>query len=618
MKADVKRKYYFESINFPVIIEKFQSVDEQDRPDGIILVDDIVYMVEHFQISPYLTEQGDDMLQKSMKSNNTKKLGNEVSLINSDDNWEDCLLENWLTAFLRNFTNHMSKYQEYVKNAKDRYPDKPCKLLIVVEDNSNSVVTDKNLCILDILEFVEKILSYPQIDGVITFKTSPLGDSVVAKDRTQLEADKEGGKLKRMAYCDFMMLLEKVGGIQGLTVEDRMSMKDQIFHFLANLKETAVLEDSIQVEKYENSGQQSYEEMIHSIVVPATLSQEEMLKCYQPLTSFLQTEVPEKLYRFRRCDEKSISAFDQDQLWFSPGCKMNDDFDALLHFDKETIKTGLKAALENQQFLSALESIGQGTEIPPSIQNQFPAEMLDSFRKTIASMDQSTLIAALKQFYNFFANQIDINDITVQQVIRKTIKFACFSEEIGSAAMWGYYADSGRGFALSYDFRNGNYTKCNACPTRTQCPKYKNCLLMPVIYGDNCFDATQYATWLFQQEAIQKMLADRNILPLYPLSQNISPCPDLFMANKILLHKASAWSHEREWRLTCQCNSPEFNTQEFSCAEKKPTAVYLGQNISLIYEKILRHIAVDKGIPVYKMQIQQDSPLYKLYPEKIS
>ena len=80
---------------------------------------------------------------------------------------------------------------------------------------------------------------------------------------------------------------------------------------------------------------QTYSEMIHGIVVSATLSQEEMFKCYQPLTDFLQAETPEKLYRFRRCDEKSISAFDQDQLGFSPGYKMNDDFDALLHFNKE-------------------------------------------------------------------------------------------------------------------------------------------------------------------------------------------------------------------------------------------------------------------------------------------
>lgn len=44
----------------------------------------------------------------------------------------------------------------------------------------------------------------------------------------------------------------------------------------------------------------------------------------------------------------------------------------------------------------------------------------------------------------------------------------------------------------------------------------------------------------------------------------------------------------------------------------------LFQNISPIYEKILRHIAIEKSIPVYKMQIWQDNPVYKLYPEKMS
>ena len=285
---------------------------------------------------------------------------------------------------------------------------------------------------------------------------------------------------------------------------------------------------------------QAYSEMIHDIVVPATLSQEEMLKCYQPLTDFLQAKTPEKLYRFRRCDEKSISAFDQDQLWFSPGYKMNDDFDALLHFNKENIKSELKSLLENDQFRTAFQAIGEGAKTPAHIQNLLSAEMLEAIRKNIAQMDEATMDTAMNQLYNFFANLIDANDVVVRQIVQKTIKFACFSETIESAAMWGYYADSGCGFALSYDFRNGGYTVCNSCVTGNQCPSYKSCLLAPVIYGDTCFDATKYAAWLFQQEAILKMLADRNALSLYSYLQNIVPCPDLFMPTKVLLHKANA------------------------------------------------------------------------------
>lgn len=363
---------------------------------------------------------------------------------------------------------------------------------------------------------------------------------------------------------------------------------------------------------------QTYSEMIHGIVVPATLSPEEMFKCYQPLTDFLQVETPERLYRFRRCDERSISAFDQDQLWFSPGYKMNDDFDALLHFNKENIKSELKSFLENDQFRTAFWDIGEGAEVPVHIQNLLSFEMLEALRKNIAQMDESTMSTSLNQLYDFFVEQIDANDIAVHEIVQKTIKFACFSEAIESAAMWGYYADSGCGFALSYDFRNGGYTICNSCLTGNLCPSYKSCLLAPVIYGDTCFNATRYATWLFQQRAIFKILADKNATSFYSYLQNIVPCPDLFMPTKILLHKASAWGHEREWRLTCNCNSSDFNQQEFSWAKKKPTAVYLGRKISPIYEKILRHIAVDKNIPVYKMQIRQDDSEYRLYPEKIS
>ena len=363
---------------------------------------------------------------------------------------------------------------------------------------------------------------------------------------------------------------------------------------------------------------QAYSDMIHNIVVPATLSQEEMIGRYQPLTDFLQAETPERLYRFRRCDENSIAAFDQDQLWFSLGCNMNDDFDAMLYFDKESIKSELKTFLKSEQFRTAFRAIGAGAEVPAHIQNLLPPQMIEAVCNNIAQLDEVTMGTSMNQLYDFFINQIDSNDIAVREIIQKTIKFACFSEAIESAAMWGYYADSGRGFALSYDLRNGGYTMCNSCLTANLCPSYKSCLLAPIIYGDACFNATTYATWLFQQKAILKMLADRNALPIYSSLQNIVPCPDLFMATKVLLHKASVWGHEREWRLTCQCNSPEFNQQEFSWAKKKPTGVYLGRKISPIYEKMLRHIAVEKSIPVYKMQIQRNDPLYRLCPEQIS
>ena len=61
-----------------------------------------------------------------------------------------------------------------------------------------------------------------------------------------------------------------------------------------------------------------YKNIIHSVVVPASLSREEQNKRYQPFFEFLQAEMPEKLYRFRSCTEWTIDEFDQNKLGFAP------------------------------------------------------------------------------------------------------------------------------------------------------------------------------------------------------------------------------------------------------------------------------------------------------------
>ncbi|MCI9331284.1 MAG: DUF2971 domain-containing protein [Oscillibacter sp.] len=335
---------------------------------------------------------------------------------------------------------------------------------------------------------------------------------------------------------------------------------------------------------------QSYKEMIHSIIVPANLSVQDQVERYRPLTEYLQTETPERLYRFRRCNEWSIFAFDQDQLGVTPGYKMNDDFDALLYFDKSRIKDNLKHFLNDPQITQKL-------------------------REYIGQADDSQITMFADQFYNAMAQQLDKDSDYISNLIQRKINFASFSENISSADMWGYYADSSQGFALSYDFRNGNYTVCDSCRTKFQCSTSKNCTLARIIYDDVRFDATSYATWLFQYEVLQRMVIEKNLYSLRNYFENLIPCSDMFMITKILLHKASAWKHEQEWRLICTCNSPDFMQQEFPYATKRPTALYLGRKIKPIYEKILRHIAVEKNIPVYKMILRNHESSYKLRPE---
>lgn len=346
--------------------------------------------------------------------------------------------------------------------------------------------------------------------------------------------------------------------------------------------------------------EQAYRDMIHSIVVPATLSQEEAQRRYQPLIDFLQAETPKKLYRFRSCKERTIYEFDQSRLGFTPAYKMNDDFDGLLHFDKAHIKTALIDAMNPQKVGSLFEGLNQES-VPDEIRNCIPDEILQICLDSLSKYTPEIISQLINQFLDFVTKDYEERMSSLCQLTQGQ-KIVSLSTEISSPAMWGYYANDGTGFALSYDLRETNFAE--------YCP-------VPVIYGNEQFDATQYATWLFQQQIIKSILINANAINLYPIFQQMIPCPDNFMSTKVLIHKATNWGHEREWRLVYFERS-NLENAEFPYVIKQPTGIYLGRNISPVHEKILRHIAVEKNIPVYKMQIQQDDPSYRLCPEQIS
>ena len=351
---------------------------------------------------------------------------------------------------------------------------------------------------------------------------------------------------------------------------------------------------------------QNYEEIVQGIVIPSGLSNEEQSKRYQPLINFFQTETPPLLYRFRRCDENSISAFDQDQIWFAPSSEMNDSFDSLLFVDRDKIHENLK---------NFLDSFQDG--LPSFKVESIPSNILESFRNKFSNMDEIGVADFKEHFHQFVTNQINIYMPQIEHIIQSVIKFACFSESIDSAAMWGYYADSGKGFALAYDFRNQNYTDCTYCDKRMFCHSLKLCSLFKVIYKDIPFDATEYGTWLLQNKIIYGMLATNQSIDVSTIPKQAIPCQDEFAYTKALLHKATSWSHEKEWRLTYSCAQQAGEQPKFVNAKKRPSALYMGQHISPIYEKILRHIAAEKSIPVYKMDMNYTQESYKLVPYQV-
>ncbi len=286
---------------------------------------------------------------------------------------------------------------------------------------------------------------------------------------------------------------------------------------------------------------------------------------------------------------------------------MNDCFDSLLFVDSDKIRTNLKTFLDSFQDGLSTSEFEQG----------IPDDILGSIRDKFSKMEQTDATEIKDQFYKFITNRMHIYMPQIEHIVQSAIKFACFSESIDSAAMWGYYADSGKGFALGYDFTNQNYTDCTYCDKRMFCPSLKVCSLFRVIYEDVPFDATEYGIWLLQNKIIYDILSNNQSIETLAISKQVIPCQDEFASTKALLHKATSWSHEKEWRLTYSCAQQVKEQSKFVCAKKRASALYMGQHIRPLYEKILRHIAVEKGIPVYKMDMNYIQASYELVPHQV-
>ena len=355
-----------------------------------------------------------------------------------------------------------------------------------------------------------------------------------------------------------------------------------------------------------------YKNIIHNTIVPEMLSTEEQEGKYATLVKFLGRNIPEHLYRFRKCDENSISAFDKDQIWFSPPAEMNDDFDALMFFNKQNIHSSLEQFFNKfSDFVLKDKSID---EFPDSVRNTMSSEVLSIIKAQLEKMSSGDTVGLINQIHDFMIQQIETGLPLVKHIIQNKLKIACFSEVINSAAMWGYYGDYGKGFALAYDFRNYMYTDCAICNNRMLCPSSQNANLYPIIYDDTPFNATEYARYLLQQQMLQTIVPNEE---LYDRVRGAILCPDLFMSTKVLLHKSTSWKHEYEWRLVYDCRNNTMLSEKFVYVKKKPSAIYLGRKISSTYEKLLRYIAAEKNMPVYKMTMDEDESAYSLVPKLI-
>ena len=324
----------------------------------------------------------------------------------------------------------------------------------------------------------------------------------------------------------------------------------------------------------------------------------EIIKRYTELFSFVEPYIPNKLFRFRKCDINSIISFEQNNIPVCAASKFPDKYDSTVYYDHKTILQRARNAYD-QLMPNILLLLKSNPSAFPS--NPITSKILELTHSSKSDEDILELM-----WPEFEKMQSDWREhITKQEQwprANKTTKIACFTETVKSKFMWDSYADGYTGFALEYDFRGW----------RSLSISNHAVLLFPVIYSSQKMDATEMIERLGGQNSMDYFNVSEDIKKQYAATVPI----DRLYFQKIYLYKDKAeYSHEKEWRLLDMeyINSPEANEDFFAIDDANSLkAIYYGPEMNLLYKAHLRSIAKQKGIREYDVVLDIDSKKYSL------
>ena len=253
---------------------------------------------------------------------------------------------------------------------------------------------------------------------------------------------------------------------------------------------------------------------------------------------------PDKLYRYRSVNIKTLNALADNKLFFSTSNYYDDPFDTFIRIDKKKI----------QNIARCFKSKNLPAYFLP-LYEYIPKENL------------------LEENFDIILNNAISFVKEVRNEIRKYIWSLCFTEKYSNETLWLKYANAHKGFVLEYDLNTLRNSKFLLEPSMKN--NNINGSLYPVYYAKdkNAYDATEYAGFLGWCNILEKT---KNI----PLIQElISQGICMWEMERIILIKKWIHHYDEEWRLILN-SQYRIGSNEKPYVFCKPSKIILGLKIS--------------------------------------
>ena len=341
-----------------------------------------------------------------------------------------------------------------------------------------------------------------------------------------------------------------------------------------------------------------FAKLMENTSILSNLSDSEIVKRYSEILSFVEPNIPIRLFRFRRCDLDSVISFEQGTIPVCTASKFPDKYDSTGFYDHKTLATKAKNTY-NQLMPNLLQLLKKDPSMFP--QNPIVSKALELIQ---TSKTEDEILNEFWKEFEPLLSEWDAHTTGQEQWPRtnKTTKIACFTETVKSKFMWDSYAAGYTGFALEYDFRKWRMLTANNHAV----------MLLPVIYSSHKMDATEMIDRLSTMNYMENNQVPESVKQLY---YSIYPVDRLYF-QKIYLYKDKAeYSHEKEWRLIDigPLNTPGTNEEFYSLPDAHCLkAIYYGPEMETRYKTHLRTTAKQKGIKEYDVVLDSNSRKYDL------
>ena len=240
-----------------------------------------------------------------------------------------------------------------------------------------------------------------------------------------------------------------------------------------------------------------FAKLLEITFIPTTLNNQEAVRRYSDLLSFVEPHIPSRLYRFRQCSIDSILDFEQGRISVCTANRFSDIYDSTIYYNHNTLAERMQIASQQliPQILQALKMYPYSFPSNPITTRVL--QMINAKEPDNVIIDFMT--AEIEKWAPDWVAQIKSQEQWPRD--HSTTRIACFTETVKSKFMWDTYAGGYTGFSLEYDFRNWRTLSIDSIPV----------CLFPVIYSSRKMDATEMIDRLSGQQYMRSFGVDESV-----------------------------------------------------------------------------------------------------------